>query len=372
MPAVRLSSPRLPSLDLFRGLTVAGMILVNNPGSWEHIYPPLEHAAWNGWTPTDLVFPFFLFIVGVAIPLSLGRRLEQGATRGALARRIAVRAILIVATGILLNAFPRFEWASLRLPGVLQRIGVVYLFAALFWLVAGWRTRLGLTLTLLAGYCLAMLLVPVPGVGTGSLSPDANLAQYLDASVFGRHMWREHWDPEGLLSSVPAIATAMMGTFAGEWLRTARPKVEQSALLFVAGGAAIVLGMIWDHWFPINKNLWTSSYALFTAGIAAQALGALRLVADEWGWTEWGWPFLVLGSNALAVFALSGLLGRILVVVRVPNGGESVVLREWIFSRGFESWAGPLNGSLAYAVTMVLLFVLLLAVPYRRGWFLRF
>jgi predicted acyltransferase len=372
MPAVRLSAPRLLSLDIFRGLTVGGMLLVNNPGSWEHIYPPLEHAAWNGWTPTDLVFPFFLFIVGVAIPYALGRRLEQGAPRGSLVGRILFRAALIVALGVFLNAFPRFDWHLLRLPGVLQRIGLVYACTALVYLWTSWRVQALICAVLLASYWLAMMLVPVPGVGAGSLLPDANLAQYLDSAVFGVHMWREHWDPEGLLSTIPAIGTALFGVMVGTWLRSERPPTEKALGLLLAGGAGIVLGMIWDHWFPINKNLWTSSYAVFTAGIAAQVLGALYAVADIWGYRRWAWPSLVLGSNALLVFGLSGLLARVLILTRVTDGSERVGLGGWIYMHLFVTWAGPLNGSLAYAVAFVLLFIALLAMPYRRGWYLRF
>ena len=372
MPAVHLSAPRLQSLDIFRGLTVAAMLLVNNPGSWEHVYAPLEHAAWDGWTPTDLVFPFFLFIVGVAIPFSLGRRLDEGTSRGSLVARILFRTLLIIALGLLLNAFPRFEWQALRLPGVLQRIGLVYGCAALIYLWTSWRSQALICALLLVAYWLAMTLVTVPGVPTGSLTPDANLAQYLDSAVFGGHMWREHWDPEGLLSTVPAIGTCLFGILTGTWLRSDRPPAEKALGLLIAGGAGMVLGLIWDHWFPINKNLWTSSYALFTAGMAAQVLGALFAVVDLSGYRRWAWPAFVLGSNALLVFALSGLLERILIRIMVTDGGEQVGLRGWIYQHLFATWAGPLNGSLAYAVVFVLMFVALLALPYRRGWYLRF
>lgn len=372
MPAVHLSAPRLQSLDVFRGLTVAAMLLVNNPGSWEHIYPPLEHAGWNGWTPTDLVFPFFLFIVGVAIPFSLGRRLELGVARGALVGRIIFRSLLIVLLGILLNAIPHFDWATLRLPGVLQRIGVVYLLAGLIYLGTGWRGQIAAIALLLIGYWLAMTMIPVPGVGTGSLTVEANLAQYLDSRIFGTHMWRATWDPEGLLSTVPAVGSALLGILAGTWLRTDRSGAEKPLGLFLLGGCGIIAGMVWDHWFPINKNLWTSSYVLFTAGIAAQLLGGLYAVVDLRGHRSWAGPFFVLGSNALLVFGLSGLLGRTLINLMVGSGSERMGLGGWIYTRIFVPWAGALNGSLAYAVAMVLLFMIVLVVPYRRGWFLRF
>jgi len=372
MPAVRLAAPRLQSLDAFRGLTIAGMLLVNNPGSWEHIYPPLEHAAWNGWTPTDLVFPFFLFIVGVAIPFSLGRRLEEGAPRSTIFRRVVIRSLLIILLGVFLNAVPRFEWATLRLPGVLQRIGLVYLLAATIYLLVSPRLLALKAAVILLLYWAVMMLVPVPGVGAGSLTPDANLAQYLDSQVFGAHMWREHWDPEGLLSTLPAVATCLIGIQAGGWLRSTRGAPDKLVGLFVAGGAAILLGLLWDGWFPINKNLWTSSYVLFTGGLALQCLAALYAIVDLWGYRRWAWPFLALGANALLVFGLSGLFGRALVYIKVPTGGEPVGLGQWLYLKGFASWAGTLNGSLAFAVTVVLLFTALMAVPYRRGWYLRF
>jgi len=185
-------------------------------------------------------------------------------------------------------------------------------------------------------------------------------------------MWREHWDPEGLLSTIPAIGTALFGIMVGDWLRLERPPTDRALGLLLAGGMGIVIGMVWDHWFPINKNLWTSSYAVFTAGIAAQLLGALYALVDIWGYRRWAWPSLVLGSNALLVFALSGLLARVLNLIRVTEGDGQVGLGGWIYSHVFVTWAGPLNGSLAFAVAVVLLFVALLAVPYRRGWFLRF
>jgi predicted acyltransferase len=372
MPAVRVDSPRLQSLDVFRGLTVAGMLLVNNPGSWEQIYPPLEHAAWNGWTPTDLVFPFFLFIVGTAMAFALGRRLELGFRARQLIPRIIWRGLLIILLGLFLNAVPHFQWDHVRFPGVLQRIGVVYLAAGVIFVVTGPATEALVAAILLVGYWLAMTRLALPGMPAGSLSMDANLAQYIDLRLFAGHMWKTSSDPEGLLSTIPAVATCLLGGLAGRWLRTDRPAGEKAAGLFVAGIVGILLGLLWDRWFPINKNLWTSSYVLFTAGMALQGLGACYTVIDIWNIRRWDWPFLVLGSNALAAFALSGLWARFLISWHVGAGEDRDTLGGWIYEHWFASWAGPLNGSLAFAVVTVLLFVAVLAVPYRRRWYLRF
>lgn len=364
--------PRWQALDAFRGLSVAGMILVNNPGSWSHVYPPLAHAEWHGWTPTDLVFPFFLFAVGVSMTVSFRRRAAAGADRGRLLRKVAWRAAVIIGLGLLLNGFPFYQVSSMRWPGVLQRIGLVYGLAATAYLVLAPRSQRRLAAGLLLGYWAAMMLVPVPGVGAGSLTMDANLAQYLDSLLLSGHMWRPTWDPEGLLSTVPAVVTCLLGAFAGDGLASGRTGPDRALGLFVAGSGAMLAGWIWSIWFPINKNLWTSSYVLLTAGIAAHLLALLYVVIDLRGWRRWGWPLYVYGSNALLVFLLTGLMGRLLVLVQVPSGdGGREPLKDWLYQHGFASWAGPLNGSLAFAVAFVLLWLFIMAVPYRRQLFFK-
>lgn len=364
--------PRWLALDAFRGLSVAGMILVNNPGSWSHVYPPLAHAEWHGWTPTDLIFPFFLFAVGVAMTLSFGRRMAEGADRAALLRKVAWRSVAIVGFGLLLNGFPSYHLSGMRLPGVLQRIGLVYGLAATAYLLLSRSGQRRLAAALLLGYWAAMTLVPVPGVGAGSLTVEANLAQYLDSLVLSGHMWRPTWDPEGLLSTIPAVVTCLLGAFAGDWLASDRSGAEKAIGLFVAGSAAMFAGWVWSIWFPINKNLWTSSYVLLTGGMAAHLLALLYVIIDLRGWRAWGWPFYVYGSNALLVFLLTGLVGRLLVLVHVGHGPDGpVALKSWIYDHWFVSWAGPLNGSLAFAVAFVLLWLAIMAVPYRRKLFLK-
>ena len=271
-------APRLVSVDVLRGLTVAAMVLVNNPGSWRHVYWPLRHAEWDGFTPTDMIFPFFLFIVGVSIPLALGTRLEHGG-RG-LVSRVLRRSAAIFALGLLLHALPFFHLATLRIPGVLQRIAVCYLLAALLVVLtggaAGWRVQAGVAGALLVGYWLLMTRVAPPGGAAGDLSPAGNLAGYVDRLVLGPHIWQvsRFYDPEGVLSTLPAVATTLLGVLAGHWIRGDRPGRRVAAGLAIGGLAATGAGWLWGLTFPINKSLWTSSYALFMAGLAALALAA--------------------------------------------------------------------------------------------------
>src|SRR5262245_4381882 len=262
------ASQRLISLDAFRGMTIAAMILVNDPGTWSAVYWPLDHASWNGWTPTDLVFPFFLFIMGVALELSTARRSAanpQGDNR-AILRHVLIRALILFALGLFLNGFPFFHLHRIRIMGVLQRIALCSLFAGLLTLKTTVRTRVIVVAGLLLGYWALMTLVPVPGYGRGHLDPEGNLAAYIDRALMSGHTWKAMWDPEGWLSTLPAIATTLMGGFAGRWLLSAASESRKVLALVVAGGVGLVAGEIWNRWFPINKNLWTSSYAVFTAG----------------------------------------------------------------------------------------------------------
>jgi predicted acyltransferase len=368
MPA---PSERWLALDAFRGLSVAGMVLVNNPGSWSHVYPPLAHAAWHGLTPTDLVFPFFLFTVGVSLTVSFARRLGRGDSRTRLLAHVARRGLVIVLFGLLLSGFPGYDLATMRVPGVLQRIGVVYLIAAAAYLLLSRAGRRWLTAGLLVGYWAAMMLIPVPGAGAGSLTMEHNLAQYVDSLLLAGHMWQPNWDPEGLLSTFPAVATCLLGTFAGDWLRQERPLTDRALGLFVAGGLAAVVGWVWGAWFPVNKSLWTSSYVLLSGGLAMLLLAWLVAVVDWRGWTRWTWPFRVYGGNALLVFLLTGLAGRLLGLARVGEGIGAMTLKAWIYDHGFASWAGPLNGSLAFALAFVLCWLAPMALLHRKGIFLK-
>ena len=253
---------RLLALDTFRGVTIAGMILVNNPGTWDAVYGPLRHADWHGWTPTDLIFPFFLFIVGVSIALALGRRAASGGSQGKLYLKIVRRSAIIFALGLVIYGFPYYQLSTLRIPGVLQRIAVCYLVASIVFLKTGWKGQAIIATLLLVAYWLLMTLVPVPGYGAGDLSMEGNLAAYVDRQLLAGHTWKPLYDPEGLLSTVPAIATTLFGVMAGSWITSKRESLEKTAGLFVAGAAGIIIGWAWGGWFPINKALWTSSYTV--------------------------------------------------------------------------------------------------------------
>jgi predicted acyltransferase len=350
--------PRLLSVDALRGLTVAAMVLVNNPGTWRAVYPPLRHAEWHGWTPTDMIFPFFLFVVGVSIPLALGPRQEQGAP--GLPLRVLRRGAAIFALGLLLHALPYFPLATLRIPGVLQRIAVCYLLAALLVLATGgargWRRQAVVAGALLVGYWLLMTQVPAPGQIAGDLRPAGNLAGYVDRLVLGtRHIWSvsKLYDPEGILSTLPATATTLAGVLAGHWLRAGGPAGRIVGGLAAAGVAAAALGWLWGLVFPVNKSLWTSSYALLMSGLAALALAGCYWAIEVRGRRAWARPLALLGVHALVLFFLSSLMAKLLVIFRAGEGGPR--LHAWLFEHLFAPWASPVNASLAYALAYVLL-----------------
>ena len=352
---------RLVPVDAFRGLTIAGMVLVNNPGTWDAVHAPLRHAAWHGLTPTDVIFPFFLFIVGLAIPPSLDGR----STISALVR-VLRRAVVIFALGLVLNGFPLFDWSTVRIPGVLQRIAVCYLVAAVIYLATGWRGQSVVAAALLLSYWGAMTLISVPGHGAGNLSPEGNLAAWIDREVLGaRHLWRASrvYDPEGILSTAPAVATVLFGALTGQWALSHRPPRTITLGLLLAGAFGMALGAEWGNWFPVNKALWTSSYAVLTAGIALLVFAACYWAVEVCGWRRWATPFVVFGVNALAAFFLSTLAAEAMTLVRI--GGASV--KQLVFQRAFAPWASPVNASLAYAVAYVVVWWCVMALFHRAG-----
>jgi predicted acyltransferase len=277
-------------MTTFRGLTIAAMILVSTPGTWEAVYWPLDHAAWHGWTPTDLVFPFLLFAMGAAVPVALKRR--RGAARS-VRHHVVRRAVVLFGFGLLLNAVqarPPIDWATFPIFGVLQRIAIVYVVVA--WLTerTSLRTQVVVAVSSLVAYWAAMTLITVPGVGAGVLTPDGNLAAVIDRRVLGGHLSHRTWDSEGLLSTIPAITTALCGVFAGRWLMhsgSRQPRRPVSPILWMAGAIVMLAGLLWNRTFPINKNLWTSSFVLLTAGVAAQLLAILHWVLDVHQWRRW-------------------------------------------------------------------------------------
>lgn len=368
---------RLSALDAFRGMTIAGMLLVNNPGTWSAIYPPLEHAPWHGWTPTDLIFPFFVFIVGITTHLSLSARERQGVTSAAIRAQILRRGALIILLGLLLQAFPYFPLTritQLRFPGVLQRIGVCYLAAALLARRRSSRGIVAIVVGLLFGYWALQALVAPPGVLAPTLDvPGDTFSAWLDRTVFGRHLWQSSrtWDPEGLLSTLPAIGTCLLGVLAGRRLAGDQPLAERLNGLFAIGTLGVVAGLMWNWVFPINKNLWTSSYVVFTAGLASVVLATCTWLIDGRGARRWAGPFITFGLNPIVAFVGSGALARVLGLIHLPLGGESVSLQQAIYRTGFASWLSPRNASLAYAVAFVALWYGILKLLERRGLILK-
>jgi predicted acyltransferase len=365
---------RLVSLDVFRGLTVAAMVVVNNPGTWSRIYWPLEHAEWDGWTPTDLVFPFFLFIVGVSITLSLARRVEDGGGQRELLNGIIRRTLILFALGLILAGFPYFNLQTIRIPGVLQRIAVCYFVSSLIFLKTSWRTQALIAAALVIVYWLLMTLVPVPGYGAGDLSKEGSLASYLDRIILGPHIWKQGkvYDPEGVLSTLPAIATTLGGALAGHWLRAPRSQLEKVGGLFFAGVAAVMTGWLWGLWFPINKALWTSSYVVFTGGMALLLLGFCYWLIEIKNYRRWAWPFKVFGVNAITLFVGTGLMAKLMGLWKIPRmSGAQGNLQTFIYERLFASWAQPFDASLLYAVCFLLLWLLLMWLLYRKEIFIK-
>lgn len=381
-PPARPGSQRLESLDVFRGATVAAMILVNNGGT-DSGYWPLKHAAWNGWTPTDLIFPFFVFIVGVSLVFSFEARLKRGDSRVGLLRHTAIRAAKIFLIGLAINATVVVaNWidgvhGTLRIPGVLQRIAIAYLAAAILVLYTKKRTQAACAASLLLAYWLLMRFVPVPGHGMPTheiplLHPDWNLAAWLDRRLMHHHLYERTRDPEGLLSTLPAIATVLFGVLTGDWLRSCRTTKQKVGGMLALGVSGLVAGSVWDVWFPINKKLWTSSFALFTAGFALILLATLYYVVDVRGWKRaWTKPFLIFGMNAITAYALSEWLGILLFAGRVRMGR---VVRDWqdfLYVHFFAGHGSPEFSSLLFAVVFLLVCFLPVWWMYRKKIFLK-
>ncbi len=375
---------RLISLDMFRGLTVALMILVNNPGSWSHIYTPLEHAEWNGWTPTDLVFPFFLFIVGVAMALSFSKRLEAGASRRDLINKILSRGVIIYGFGLFLNGFPfniplnaqmaenfhfldifrRFQ--TIRVYGVLQRIAFCYTLAGLtIVLLPRTRERVLAALGFFAIYELFMRVPLVAGFGGGDFSLQGNFVRYLDLILVGEnHVWGGKgipFDPEGLLSTFPAAVTVLSGYFMGEYLRKPRDHHQKLANLTVVGIILTMVGHLMTTFEPINKSIWTTSYVIAMDGMAILAWVFSSWLIDVKGWKSWAKPAIVFGSNPLVVFVGSGILGRLMYMLKTTSPeGEIIGIKTWLYTSTFVPLAGELNGSLLYALLNILFWLAIL------------
>ncbi len=401
--------PRVLSIDALRGLTIALMILVNDPGDWGHVYTQLDHAPWNGFTLTDFVFPNFLFLVGASIIFSLESRIARAQSRRTLAAHIVRRAVLLFAVNVFLATFPHFHWAHMRIFGVLTRIALCYLVAGLICLFTRRvRTLLAIAATLLIGYWALMRFVPVPGVGIPThampiLDPDRNLAAWLDRAfnaftqrtLHTGRLYRHTSDPEGLLSTLPAIATTLIGSVTGLWLRRVSnashpdpsqiPPVQILRVLLLCGTLGLMTGLIWSFSFPLNKNLWTSSYVLFSAGWSLLLLALCYWLIDirRFNARPAGkallWPWLVFGSNAIFAFVFSNALVEIMLWIKVPAGAlihpDSPATRitawYWTYRHLFARHASTEITSVAFALAFTAFCLLPNWLLWRRKIFLK-
>ncbi len=417
-----MTKERLTSLDVFRGFTILLMTIVNNPGSWSSIYPPLEHAEWHGCTPTDLVFPFFVFIMGTAIPFAMPVKYFDGAVFN----KILVRSLRIFCLGLFLSVFSRIHLFGLegipllgvrlviafavayallgnfsmkvktilavgifiillslafsglehfedtRIPGVLQRIAIVYFFASILYLKTNLKTQLWVVASILVIYYLLMAFVPVPGFGPANFDKGTNLAAWLDNLVLNGHLWSvsKTWDPEGILSTLPAIGTGILGMYIGQLLNLQTNRTEILKKTAVTGVILLIGGLLWNIIFPINKSLWTSSYVLYTAGIATLCLSLLYYIIDIQGYKKWAKLFLIWGVNPMIVFFFSGIIPRVLGSIQVQNpetGGEEISVLTLIYKHGIAPcFENPLNASLAYALSYAVFWSVILWIFYKK------
>jgi predicted acyltransferase len=358
---------RIISVDIFRGLTIALMILVNTPGSWGFVYPPLRHADWHGYTPTDLVFPFFLFIVGTSIVFAYQNKKASAATY----RKISIRTLKLIGLGLFLGAFtvsfPFFkDFSEIRFPGVLQRIGVVFFFAALLFLNCNWKVLLGICLTILVGYWVWLGFIPINGEAPTFERAPNNWANYIDLNVFGSHMYKDDYDPEGLLSTLPSIASSLLGIFTGLVLISKRARKEQ--LLVIIGAGMLLTGYLWDLAFPINKALWSSSFVLVTAGWANIFLALIYYLTDVKG-IQFGSIFKYTGANAITLYFLSSFVSKLFYSIQL---GDGVSIHGWLFENLYRhSFLSGEMSSLLYGLTVVGFYLLLALIMYRRKIFIK-
>jgi len=357
---------RILSVDIFRGATILLMVLVNIPGTWTNVYAPFRHADWHGYTPTDLVFPFFLFIVGTSIVFSYKNKPVNKATY----KKILIRTLKLIGLGLFLGAFliefPFIkEWSNIRFPGVLQRIGVVFFFASILFINCNWKTLIGITASMLVGYWLLMTLIPVEGVASTLERAPNNLANWLDVQVFGSHNYKPDYDPEGLLSTVPSIASSLLGIFTGLILISKQEK--KATILMGIGGSFLIIGHLWDIIFPINKALWTSSFVLVTAGWANLILALIYYITDIKK-IQFGSIFRYAGANAIIVYFLSSFIAKIMGQIQIGNTS----LHGWLFQNIYVNDVISMEtSSLLYSLTVVAFYALLAYVLYKKEIFIK-
>ena len=367
------TTKRILSVDIFRGLTIVAMILVNNPGTWGAIYPPLKHAEWHGLTPTDLIFPFFLFIVGMSITFAYSKKKEYGIGLDVY-KKIIARTLKLIFLGLFLAAFTlQFPFikdlSELRLPGVLQRIGIVFFIASILFLHFNWKVLLGIFSAILIGYWLLMTQIPINGE-LPLLTKESNLASVVDLKVLTvNHMWKKLYDPEGLLSTIPAVATTILGIFLGLILLNKNKEKWQKLVQFIIIGiVALIVGYIWGIYFPLNKALWTSSYVLVTGGWASLVFALIYFVADILNHETWGKPAIIFGSNAITVFFMSGVIARLFGMIKLSNG-KSIHANLYEIVTSIVSI--PKLSSLIYAVFVILFYYLVALFLYRKKIFIK-
>lgn len=370
---------RLISLDVLRGITIAFMILVNNNGDERFAYWPLKHALWNGWTPTDLVFPTFLFVAGVSLVFSFESRLAKGASKGSLLLHALRRSIILFVLGLVVNGFPFFHLSTLRIYGVLQRFAVCLFVASAIYLYSKGKSKIATLVTVLVvaliGYWIIMRWIPVPGYGLPTrdiplLDKDANWVAYLDRHIFPGRLYEGTRDPEGLLSDLPALGTALLGMLTAIWLRAKKSTQTKFIGILVAAIAGLILGKIWGHWFPINKKLWTSSYVLFAAGWSLLGLSVCYWLIEIKKWTRgWTFPWVVFGSNAIAAYVFSELFPALLYDVHV--GSNHHTLGQVIYAHAFGLVPDKAFGSLLYSLCYVAVCFIPALILYRKKIFIK-
>jgi predicted acyltransferase len=376
----RFSSPlpinRLVSLDVLRGITIAFMILVNNGKAYP--YPALEHSVWNGWTPTDLVFPTFLFLVGITIVFSFESRLSKGSSKSSLLFHTFRRALILFLLGLVVNGFPYFPLGTLRIYGVLQRIALCFLISSILYLLDRRpASKVVIVVIALLGYWILMRWVPVPGYGLPGrdiplFDPTRNWAAYLDRHIFPGRLYNGVRDPEGLLSTVPAVGTTLLGMLTGMWLRSKRNPALKAWGMLVAGVLGISLGLLWGHWFPINKNIWTSSFVLFTAGCSLVALAICYWAVDIKNWKNgWTYVWLVFGTNAITAYVFSELFATTLSKIPMHIGAAKVSLSTYVFLKCFAGIPSPHLASLGYSISFVVACFIPNFFLYRKKIFLK-
>lgn len=363
---VKQEGSRLIFLDAMRGFTIAAMILVNFPGNEEHVFAPLRHTVWNGLTPTDLIAPFFLFIVGISIVLSYGKHRDRE-TKVDLYRKIVWRALKIYALGIFLNLLPDFNFSDLRYTGVLPRIALVFLPCALIFLNTTFRQQVWIGIGVLVAYWLAMTLIPTPGVGAVMLEPGVNLAAWIDSQYLPGKMWQGTWDPEGILSTFPAIVSGISGLLAGQLLTSKRTPTDKVIYLMIAGLVSAAAGYVWGLTFPVNENLWTSSFVLVTSGFASLILGAAYYVVDIRGFRQGTFPGIVFGANAISTYVLADILALVFYVFPWGNATLNIHVTGMLTSIGFY----PKLSSCIYALLFVCINFIPAYILYKKKIFIK-